>query len=51
MAKFKLKPLIKYQGKDKYIFINGLAVVPGIKIKGEKVLIGLKDFNKFSRED
>lgn len=52
MAKIKLqqRTVIKRDGNDVYIFRNGVATVPGVRYKKEKMKITLKEFNEISGE-
>ena len=45
MAK-KFKPIAKWHGGEKYIFIGARAEVPGFRLAGEKVFVTLKEFQK-----
>lgn len=47
MAKLKSKPIVKYDGQDKYVFINGWAQIPGTK--AQIFRITLKEFNEMRR--
>lgn len=47
MKKMKVKPVVKYDGSDKYVFIGGLAQVPGMRDKqGASYTISIKEFNE-----
>ena len=38
--------IVKYLNGDKYIFIGGKAVVPGIRHLGQPVTVTIKEFNE-----
>lgn len=42
--KIKTKPIIKFDGQDKYTFINGVAQIPGTKSRAMRVT--LREFNE-----
>jgi hypothetical protein len=47
MKKLKLKPVIEYDGRDKYVFIGGIAKVPGMWDKqGGEYTVTIKEFNE-----
>lgn len=52
MSKLKLKPVELYcrQG-EKYRFVGGVAVVPGMRIGGEVVKISMKEFKELRGEE
>lgn len=52
MAKIKLqqRTVIKRDGKDVYIFRNGVSTVPGVRYKKEKMTITLKEFCEITEE-
>jgi len=43
--KLKAKPIVKYDGSDKYVFINGVAKVPGTSME-----ITLKEFKELKEK-
>jgi len=48
--KFKrvIRTVYKWDNNERYIFKNGVAVVPGIKFKGKPMTITLKEFNEMT---
>lgn len=53
MMKFKFKPIVKWYKNEKYIFIKGVAIVPGMRRKTLwppiPYTITLKEFKEFSK--
>lgn len=52
MAKIKRqqRTVIKRDGKDVYIFKNGVATVPGVRYKKDKMQITLEEFCEITEE-
>ena len=53
MAKIKQMRgrVTKKDGPDVYQFINGVAIVSGVRFQGNPMKVNLKEFNKLRRED
>lgn len=45
----KLKVIKKYDGSDIYLFVGGVAVVPGCWYLGSPMKVTLKEFNDLKR--
>jgi len=44
--KLKLKKVIKFDCGEKFTFIRGKAIIPGMRLFGCPVIITLKEFNE-----
>jgi hypothetical protein len=52
MAKIKRRTrnIIKTYDGERYLFKNGIAVVPGCRFQGKPMTITIKEFNELSQE-
>ena len=49
MAKFKPTKVVKYYAGEKYTFVGGKALVPGMSRSGKPVTVTLKEFKELCR--